>query len=208
MTDPNYTHLALIVDRSGSMQSIAGDMNGAIRALLEEQAKQPGELRVDVWTFDGTVEHRFSYAKPELITDDLVEPRGNTALNDAVGQAIVALGAGFAGMDESDRPAAVIVAIVTDGQENSSKEYKLDQVKQMIETQTNDYGWKFVFFGTEDIDVVTMAAGYGVPQASTMSYARSAKGASDFGVVASSYLTSQRLGEDVDLDEVTGASTS
>ena len=85
MTDSNYTHLALIVDRSGSMITIANDMNGAIRQLLSDQAKEPGYIKVDITTFDTVIEHPYIEVRPDDVKQDVIIPRGATALNDAIG---------------------------------------------------------------------------------------------------------------------------
>jgi hypothetical protein len=197
MTNPNYTHLALIVDRSGSMSPIARDMDGSIKTLLAEQAKLPGEIHVDVTTFDAEIEHVYSNVRPDDIKHDLIVPRGRTALNDAIGSTIAALGQQFAELNEDDRPGNVIVVIVTDGMENASREYTLEQVKAMVETQTNDYGWTFLFFGANSMgDVVDVAAGYGVNRAHTMSYGHDAAGTQVVGSTASNFVTRTRSGLD------------
>ena len=46
------TLLVLVVDRSGSMQSIKEDMEGGIAALLAEQGKEKGRCLVTVAQFD------------------------------------------------------------------------------------------------------------------------------------------------------------
>jgi uncharacterized protein YegL len=81
------------------------------------------------------------------ITDREYIPRGNTALLDAVGKTINTLGEKLAKMDEAARPGKVIVLIITDGQENASREFNQTRVKEMIERQQNVYKWEFIFFG-------------------------------------------------------------
>ena len=145
MTNQDYTHLALIVDRSGSMQTIASDVNGAIKKLLEEQAQEPGTIKVDVATFDSIVEFVCTDVAPADVPEDLVNPRGMTALNDAIGQMINRLGNKFKTTPEDKRPAHVIVVIATDGLENSSREYTAQQVKEMVKEQTEKWQWTFIY---------------------------------------------------------------
>lgn len=170
MTDANYTHLALIVDRSGSMSPIAGDMNGAIRELLKEQAKEPGDLLIDITTFDQEIELPYLNAKAEDITEDVIMPRGMTALLDAIGITITGLGTKLRVLPEKDRPGKVIVVVVTDGYENASQEYTREQVKKMVEEQTDKWGWTFMYLAA-NVDAFATGGGMGFRTGQTMSYA-------------------------------------
>jgi uncharacterized protein YegL len=177
MTDSEYTHLALIVDRSGSMQRIVTDMNGAIEHLVKDQEDVPGRISIDVTTFDDTVEFigRDLTVQGVLELAPLVVPRGMTALYDAIGKTVVSLGEHLAKMDEVGRPGKVLVAIVTDGLENSSKDWDLPAVNKAITTQRETYGWEFVFLGA-NMDAVHVAAGMGIPRGSSITYAPSSAG--------------------------------
>jgi hypothetical protein len=76
-------------------------------------------------------------------------PRGSTALLDAVGRAINETGARLAGMNEADRPGLVLFAVVTDGYENSSREFTKSKIKEMIAHQASNYSWHFNFLGAD-----------------------------------------------------------
>ena len=171
MTDPTYTHWALIVDRSGSMQRIVDDMNGAITTLLQDQRRVPGKLLIDITTFDDKIEFvgRDLDADAALQLGPLVNPRGATALLDAIGATVVRLGEHLAKMSEDQRPSKVLITIVTDGMENSSKEWTLRDVNTRINTQREQFAWEFMFLGA-NMDAVNVAAGMGIPGSSTMSY--------------------------------------
>jgi ADP-heptose:LPS heptosyltransferase len=84
-----------------------------------------------------------------------------TALLDAVGTTIADIGNKLNKIDENDRPAKVIVLIITDGQENSSKEYTHEKIKEMIERQQKVYSWQFLFFGA-NIDSFYVAKTIGI----------------------------------------------
>ncbi|QGJ89474.1 hypothetical protein PBI_SMARTIES_71 [Microbacterium phage Smarties] len=200
MTDQNLTLLALIADRSGSMSSIARDMNGGIATLLAEQARQPGALAVDIWTFDDKVEHPFDWVRPDDVKADIIVPRGRTALNDAVGTAIVSIGERLNSMDEADRPAKVIVCVVTDGAENASQEYTLDRVREMVEAQTKAYGWEFMYLAA-NVDAFATGAGYGFARGQTMTYAPTAGGTASSLSAASAGITRSRLGQAADFTD-------
>lgn len=200
MTDQNLTLLALIADRSGSMSSIAKDMNGGIATLLAEQAKLPGALAVDIWTFDDHVEHPFDWVRPDDVKVDVILPRGRTALQDAVGSAIVSIGERLASMDEDDRPAKVIVCVVTDGHENASREYTLERVRDLITMQTERYGWEFMYLAA-NVDAFATGGAYGFRAGQTMSYAPTSQGADAVIATASAGITRSRLGQTADFTD-------
>lgn len=200
MTDPNLTLLALIADRSGSMSGIARDMNGGISTLLAEQSRIPGALAVDIWTFDDKVEHPFDWVRPDDVKADIIVPRGRTALNDAVGQAIVSIGERLASMDEDDRPSKVIVCIVTDGAENASTEYTLDRVRELVKTQTEQYGWEFMYLAA-NVDAFATGGAYGFAKGSTMSYGATSAGAASSIAAASAGITRSRFGQAADFTD-------
>ncbi len=141
----NLTDITVIFDRSGSMQACRDDAEGGLNAFIETQKKQPGDCLLTLVDFN--THYRFLHkAKPiaDVPSYELV-PYGGTALYDAVGRAINETGARLAAMPEDDRPGLVICVIVTDGQENSSVEFKRDQIKAMITEQQEKYSWQFVF---------------------------------------------------------------
>jgi hypothetical protein len=154
MTDPNYTALLVVIDRSGSMSTIRDDMVGGLTTLIRTQAAAPGRLTIDLWSFDDVVENEFSMASPDEVEIRLV-PRGSTALYDAVGRAVVHFGELLEAMDEDARPGTVQVIVVTDGEENSSREFSAADVKRLVTQQTGIYSWGFVFLGANQDAVLT-----------------------------------------------------
>lgn len=193
MTNPDYTHLALVVDRSGSMASIKTDMEGGIRTLLTEQAALPGELHIDVTTFDTQIERPYVNCVADDVKGELIIPRGGTALYDAVGDTVVRLGERLAELDEDDRPGKVIILVVTDGRENSSHEYNAETVKALVTKQRDEFQWEFIFLGTAEADAFTAGDNMGFARGSTMTFAgeRSAETMN----VASAYLGDYRSGK-------------
>lgn len=175
MTNENYTHIGLVVDRSGSMSGIAQDMNGGIQQLLRDRIGDDKVL-VDVATFDTVVEFVETDATPaDIVSAEYCVPRGSTALNDAIGQMINRLGNKFKTMSEDQRPGNVIVVIVTDGMENASREYTAEQIKKMVEQQTSEWGWVFTYLAA-NVDAFATGAGYGFDRGQTIAYAASSVG--------------------------------
>ena len=79
------------------------------------------------------------------MNQDTYVPRGSTALLDAVGKTIDAVGERLAATPESERPSQVIVSILTGGYENASQTYSKPKVAEMIKHQTEKYNWAFEF---------------------------------------------------------------
>jgi hypothetical protein len=200
MTDPNYTHLLLVVDRSGSMESIKHDMNGGIEKLLQDQAGQPGKLLVDAWVFDHQVQHiADSVPADSEYLRDLVDPRGMTALYDAIGTAVIDLGLSLDALDPKDRPGKVVTVIVTDGQENASHDFTQQSVKDLLEQQQDKYSWQVVFLGA-NIDTAAEGSKIGLRKSATRGYTASAAGVQDVFATTSSLLSGYRSGAAASLD--------
>ena len=191
MTDKDYTHIAMVVDRSGSMATIAGDMNGAILALLGDQAKQDGYCVVDITTFDDKIERPYVNVRPDDVKGEVIHPRGLTALNDALGKTIVELGERFAAMPDDERPGLVVFVVVTDGYENHSKEYKTDQVKAMIKEQSERWGWQFMYLAT-NVDAFDTGRDYGFDPGSTINFAASSAGTQNVAGATSNVISKGR----------------
>lgn len=168
MTDPNYTALLLVVDRSGSMESIKTDMEGGLTALLTEQKAMPGLLTVDLYTFDTKIDHVHALSNPDDVKV-IIEPRGGTALYDAIGRAVIEFGGTLAAMPEHARPDTVQVIVVTDGYENSSMEFRASSIRNLVTMQKQDYNWDFVFLGANQ-DAVLSGVELGFDAGSSMSF--------------------------------------
>lgn len=165
------------------MLSIAADTIGGFNRMLADQKAQPGEASFSLVQFDH--EYQVVYTavpirQVEPLTEKTFEPRGSTALLDAIARTVDATGARLAAMPEGERPQKVICVIVTDGQENASKEFSRRQVFEKISHQRDVYQWEFLFLGANQ-DAISEAGAIGVPATHAMNYAASAAG------VASSY---------------------
>jgi Mg-chelatase subunit ChlD len=169
------TLLVLVVDRSGSMESIRSDMEGGIKALLREQAKEPGTCLVTLAQFDTEYEVLFRAIPVAEVTHYDLVPRDGTALLDAIGRTIGEVRESIEKMEVDRRPEHVIFAVVTDGEENSSREWSRDEVMAVVKDRS-DAGWHFTFLGANQ-DAIQEGEGIGVGAASAMTYAGSQAGA-------------------------------
>jgi len=152
------------------MEPLQMDTIGGVNRFLKTQREQPGKCVITIMKFADMPRAVYT-GRPIAEAEDLnttnYSPNGNTALFDAVGQAIDEAGSRFKAMKEADRPGKVLFVIVTDGEENSSRIRKKDQIKAMIELQQNVYKWEFVFMGA-NIDAFAESAAIGVGGGKTL----------------------------------------
>lgn len=187
MTATDYTYMGIVADRSGSMIAIRDEAEGALKSLVADQRSQPGKLTVNLFEFDD----RFDEVPEDQIDVWTLQPRGMTALYDAIGKAMVMTGERLAAMPEDERPDKVIFLIVTDGAENASKEWVLDKVNALVKQQQDEYQWQ-VIFAAANLDA--SAVGQSLGSANNMNFAASATGVQDAYAVASRSISAYRGG--------------
>jgi uncharacterized protein YegL len=180
----HLTEIAFILDRSGSMQSMVVPAIEGFNRLLHEQQQEPGGVRFTLVLFDDQYEvpyHSLPIAEVVELDTARYVPRGSTALLDAIGRTIDELGAKLAATPEDLRPGQVIVAILTDGEENASRRFTWRDVAKRIRHQTEQYDWKFLFLGANQ-DAIATAAKMSIHAAD----------AANFSMTAASYGATQQ----------------
>lgn len=168
----DLTLVAVLVDRSGSMASRRSDMEGGLNAFIEDQRKQPGFLDLAIGQFSTTFETVKTMGRLDTAYRYELIPRGGTALLDAMGNYIIDIGQQLAAKNDSERPNKVIMVVVTDGEENSSKEWRKEQVRELVEQQRSQWSWEFVFLGA-NMDAVANAGALGIPRSSSLTFTTS-----------------------------------
>lgn len=177
VVDGNKTLIVCILDRSGSMGSIIDDAIGGFNSFLKKQKKEDEEAAMTVVLFDDRYEllyNNVDLQKVKKITRDEWDPRGMTALYDAIGKAITDVEREIKDMPKSKRPDKVMVAIATDGGENASREYNSDTIKKLIKKKEKD-DWHFAFLAA-DQDAFSVGRSFGVKGGNTFSYTNTAAG--------------------------------
>ena len=145
----NLLHICFVLDESGSMYNSVDDVIGGFQKLIDEQkGEKNGECIISLYRFSDTVKKDYIGKPVDEVSKLIYSPGGCTAMNDGVGTAIDEIGKWLSDMDESERPSKNIIVIMTDGQENASKEYNFDTVKAKIKHQEEKYSWTFVYMGT------------------------------------------------------------
>jgi hypothetical protein len=182
MTDPQRTLIAVLLDRSGSMETIRSDTEGGFNAFIDQQRAQSGDTRVTLAQFDTHFDVVYAHRPIAEVPPLDLQPRGMTALYDAVGRLITDVGADLAARPEHERPGNVVIVVLTDGLENSSKEWTHDAVSAAIRRQESEYSWDFVFLGA-NMDAVEIGQRLGFSADKSITYAASSAGVA--GVFAS-----------------------
>lgn len=155
----DYFKIVMIIDESGSMEAIKDKIIKSINDLITEQ-KQVKE-RPSTFTlvkFNNTVNRIVKNKNLNdvvtLKSSDYI-PSGTTALYDAIGDTIEWF------KNEKD----VLMVIVTDGQNNSSKNYTKNQVSLMIEQKKRDNNWSYVYLSC-DLSTETQGNSMGLKKSS------------------------------------------
>jgi Mg-chelatase subunit ChlD len=198
MTDTNHTpvHISVLLDRSGSMESIASDIVGGFNSFLDEQRKQPGDARLTLAQFDtddpfDVVVNGKNLSRVPNMPSNAFVPRGGTPLLDAVAMLIMRTDAEIASRADRGLPIEdQLVLIVTDGEENASVEQTRASIASMIDKR-RDRAWTFAFLGANQ-DAFGEAGSIGVARHSAANWEASPGGTADMWNRLSTSTTSMR----------------
>ena len=178
--NPRNTHIVILLDRSGSMESISGDIVGGFNQFMRGQAAAGTDARVTFVQFDSQNPQEVIVAGAPIaemvpLTEATFVPRGGTPLLDATGQLIARVEANqvareAAGLTKED----IVFVSITDGEENASREFTLDRIRELV-TEKQAKGWTFVFLSAA-LDVYGEASAMGVRAGSTQAFAANAAG--------------------------------
>jgi uncharacterized protein YegL len=174
----NLNRIYVVLDRSGSMQTIKDETIAGFNAFLSEQIERNPKSLLSMIQFDHIIEKLHTAlpigAVPPLTTDTYI-PRGTTALLDAIGFTLVNASEKHQMLKQKHTSIAVII---TDGQENSSYEFNQCQIFKMIRHFEEQFNWQFVFLGANQ-DAIREASKYGISAKRSMSYAHDKRGVED-----------------------------
>ena len=166
------TEIIIVLDRSGSMASVQESTIQAFNQYVQSQRDGIGELKLSLVQFDDQYEPVLTSVPIAEVRDldkNSYQPRGSTALMDAIGRTIVSTATRLRNRRESKRPEKVLFVIQTDGFENASREFRPHQINEMIAEQRLKYGWQFVFLGANQ-DAIMSASQFGIPATASLSY--------------------------------------
>jgi hypothetical protein len=164
--DKLYVHVLL--DRSGSMESCREQTIAAFNSYVKNLAAQSAATRLSLTIFDSEsidlIIDTVRIRDVKRLTNDDFEPRGSTPLLDAVGKTVLAIDRVTLLPDER-----VALAILTDGLENASQEFKRETIHDLLTTRQEKQNWLVQYLGANQ-DAWEVGAQLGVPQSASMSY--------------------------------------
>ena len=183
-----FVEIVVILDRSGSMSDIRSDAIGGFNEFLRQQKEMGGNAYLTMIQFDDQYECVYNHVpirEARELTNASFVPRGMTALNDAIGRTINMVNKKVeeetyhydshrSGEHNCCRP-RVICAILTDGQENCSKEFTTQKINDMVSHQRSCHNWEFVFLAANQ-DAFATSRAYGFNPSFTWCYAADAVG--------------------------------
>ena len=193
----NLTELVFIIDRSGSMGGLESDTIGGFNSMLTKQQAGEGECHITTVLFDNNYEllhDRIDIKAVSPITDKEYFVGGSTALLDAIGKTIQKIGNAQKHTADDYRAEKVMFVIITDGEENASREYSADKVKAQIERQKTEYDWEFIFLGA-NIDAVQTAGRFVIAPDRAVDYLADGEGTElNFKIMSAAVTTFREAG--------------
>lgn len=173
-----YVNIICILDRSGSMQSIIHDAIGGYNKFLTGQQQIPGRALLTNLLFDTefiwSADHLDLQAVP-CFTPETYVPRGGTSLYDAIGTTIDRELDRLGSLPAAQHPTKTLCVILTDGEENSSREYHREQIQRMIGEMREEMRWEFIFLAANQ-DALLTADSIGVSRGNTLNFAATKEG--------------------------------
>jgi uncharacterized protein YegL len=149
----NYLKIIFVIDESGSMQGTESDVTGGFNNFIEQQkTEHQGKITVSLYKFNSTWSRILNDLPIEEIrplTNGDYTPGGLTALYDTIGNAITDIENQAKYSKREHMASMVMMVIITDGQENASKEYDARKVKQMIQEREQSENWQFIYMGAD-----------------------------------------------------------
>ncbi len=135
--------IIFLLDESGSMASMCNEPIEAINNFVNEQKLVKDNSTFSLYTFNTKVKTVWEDVPLQSVpafTSDNFRPGSMTALYDAMGKSM-------SDKKNSNKNKNVVMVILTDGQENSSKEYTSKQIKSMTTDLQDNFNWKFIYLG-------------------------------------------------------------
>lgn len=158
------TELVFIIDQSGSMYGLETDTIGGFNSVLDRQREESGCAYVSTVLFNDrcqVIHDRENIKNISHMRRHDYRPSGSTALYDAVGGAIHHISNIHKYAKKRDIPDKTLFVIITDGMENSSRNYNAYRIREMISQRKEKYGWEFLFLGA-NMDVEAAAEDMGI----------------------------------------------
>jgi hypothetical protein len=159
-----------ILDKSGSMETIKDSTISGFNEYIQTLKKDKNNYNFTLTLFDTNIETPFknkAIKDIKELTRETYNPNGNTSLYDAVCSTIKSV--------KESKNQKIVTIIMTDGQENSSREYNQTHMKELIKEKESKGNWSFVYLGANQ-DSYLMAQSFGIPQGNAVNFTASSAG--------------------------------
>lgn len=179
----NTVDVIFIVDNIGSMSGLEKDTLGGFNSVLQQQKQLDANDEVFITTILFNSQYHYLYQRKPLnevalLTEKEYQVGGMTALFDAMGDSLSKIKHQIDLAEQVQGEHKVLCVVITDGEENSSREYNHTQIKNLVENRQNKDKWEFLFLGA-NIDAFSTAKNIGISSDSAMQYTADAKGVKD-----------------------------
>lgn len=177
----NLTDITIVLDRSGSMESIKSATIEGFNSFLKDQKEDDLKSLVSFVQFDDEYETVYkgkNIKDTQYLNLDSFHPRGLTALLDAIGKTIKSTKKRIKQLPKKKQPENIIIAIITDGLENASKNYSRTDIFNKIKKREEKDGWKFIFIAANQ-DAIHEAQKIGISESSALSFSADEYGMRD-----------------------------
>jgi hypothetical protein len=161
MKNTHQVHNLIILDESGSMDTIKSLIISGFNELVQSVKGIEGQFPeqehlISMVSFNALNNKILHFIDPvsklDAINDSSYNPASMTPLYDAMGFSISKLKQYLEGKDNY----SVLVTVLTDGEENASKEYTGAAIKNLVD-ELKQQNWTFTYIGA-DHDVEGMAS--------------------------------------------------
>jgi uncharacterized protein YegL len=189
------TDVTVILDRSGSMEDIWSDAIGGFKEFVKKQKKEKGSMNFSLYAFDDQYDGIINARDIKEVNIEKamkgVAPRGMTALLDAIGKTLNTTEERIKSTKEKDKPGKVLIAVITDGLENASREFDRKSVMKIINKRKKKDKWVFVFLAANQ-DAIAEGGSMGYSLGNAVNYKATKKGMKRMSHVFTSAVTSYR----------------
>jgi hypothetical protein len=160
----------LTLDQSGSMDDVQHQVINGFNLLVDQQRTlAAGPLATSLVTFASEANLLYDQVPIEempRLTEASYQPDGATALLDGIGSICETIGTRF---DAAEHPPRVLIAIITDGEENSSKMYSLEDIAAEITFRRAENNWEFIYLAAGDC-AVRYGLRLGIPKSNIIDF--------------------------------------
>lgn len=179
----NATDITIVLDASGSMSTDQENTRNAVNEFIHSQKQVDGECRISLFTFDSGYGIDGAHLRLKKVWDNInireikelaresYTPNGGTPLYDAVHSVVDSTGERLRRLPEHERPNQVLMVIMTDGGENTSRNKNVEQLKEKIQHQENKYSWNFIFLGA-DFNSQEVTSSFGLSAARSVNFTK------------------------------------